>query len=394
MAIKGINFDRSLVTPLDEARILSTIMQGRSAVLSGFSYDSGGSNATSLMLKTGLAVVQGFAVKATDTAVDTTGLANAMRYLCLTIDLNQANVSSGTVGTSSYNVVYKQCRFDFLDEQTMIKQLATEDANGLHLIKDAKSVVSLPLYKAVFSQSGSLPAMTRINSSFFDGANAGSPDIGIAARCEPFNHFLNKVAVQSIPLNGLANRPVSSTASQLTPYKLWQNERLVHTDPRALYAQNNIVVEKDGIYRIDIHGSINICDYTRPASGNSWRVGGRYFEFTCSRNNSADNLAEFGVPKHLPPEGTWNTRTLVGGYTYGVTEQAISATATVALFKGDNFFVQFKTAAPVADSSKNTSAITTTNTVGTSGTHLRNFSYTLERVGDLDGESFFGSGTF
>lgn len=397
MVLKGINFDRSLVTPHEEAKIISMIMMSRSAVIQGLDYDEGHSSATEVVLKAGLAVVQGYAVRVSsnpqgtsvdkDIAIDTTGLANVMKYLCVTIDLNQQNVPSGTVGTDSYAVQYKQCRFDFLDEATMIKQLATEDANNLHTPLNPIKVVSLPIYKAVFAQAGQLPTMTRINSSFLDGTNAGTTDIGIAARCEPFNHFLNKnVAAQSIPINGVANRPVSGTASQLTSYKLYQNERLVHTDPRSQFAPNNIVIEKDGVYRIDIHGSLNIANYTFPASPN-WRVGGRYFQIACARNNSADNLAEFGVPKHVPPVGTWTRRTLVGEYTAGMTEQAFSATATVSLFKGDNFFIQFETAAANANSALNASQ-------GTSGTHLRNFSYTLERVGDLDGQSFYGSGTF
>lgn len=397
MVLKGINFDRSLVTPNDEAKIISMIMMSRSAVIQGLSYNETTSSATEVVLDAGLAVVQGYAIRVTrtnagtgiqkDIAVDTTGLANVMKYLCITVDLNQQNVPTGTIGTNTYAVQYKQCRFEFLDEATMIKQLATEDLNSLHVPFQPLKVVSLPIYKAVFAQAGQLPTMTKINSSFLDGMNAGTSDIGIAARCEPFNHFLNKnVAAQSIPINGVANRPVSSTASQLTAYKYYQNERLVHTDPRAPFAANNIVIEKDGIYRIDLHGSLNIANYTFPASPN-WRVGGRYFQISCARNNSADNLAEFGVPKHVPPVGTWTRRTLVGEYTYGATEQAFSATATVSLFKGDNFFIQFETEAANASSALNASQ-------GTSGTHLRNFSYTLERVGDLNGDSFYGSGTF
>lgn len=397
MVLKGINFDRSLVTPNDEAKIISMIMMSRSAVIQGLSYNEPTSSATEVVLDAGLAVVQGYAIRVTrtnagtgiqkDIAIDTTGLANVMKYLCITVDLNQQNVPSGTVGTNTYAVQYKQCRFEFLDEATMIKQLATEDLNSLHVPFQPLKVVSLPIYKAVFAQAGQLPTMTKINSSFLDGMNAGTSDIGIAARCEPFNHFLNKnVAAQSIPINGVANRPVSSTASQLTAYKYYQNERLVHTDPRATFAANNIVIEKDGVYRIDLHGSLNIANYTFPASPN-WRVGGRYFQISCARNNSADNLAEFGVPKHVPPVGTWTRRTLVGEYTAGMTEQAFSATATVSLFKGDNFFIQFETAAANASSALNASQ-------GTSGTHLRNFSYTLERVGDLNGDSFYGSGTF
>lgn len=398
MVLKGINFDRSLVTPHEEAKIISMIMMSRSAVIQGLDYDEGHSSATEVVLKAGLAVVQGYAVRVSsnpqgtsvdkDIAIDTTGLANVMKYLCVTIDLNQQNVPSGTVGTDTYAVQYKQCRFDFLDEATMVKQLATEDANNMHTPLNPIKVVSLPIYKAVFAQAGQLPTMTRINSSFLDGMNAGTTDIGIAARCEPFNHFLNKnVQAQSIPINGVANRPVSSTASQLTAYKLYQNERLVHTDPRSQFAANNIVIEKDGVYRIDVHGSLNIANYTFPASGNNWHIGGRAFEITCNRNNSADNLAEFGVPKHVPPVGTWNVRTLVGEMTVGVTEQAFSATATVSLFKGDNFFLQFKTGNTATTGALNSSQ-------GTSGTHLRNFSYTLERVGDLNGQSYYGSGTF
>lgn len=393
MVLKGINFDRSIVTPENEASILDLAMQNRSGVLDGMTIDILNTTSNQLALFHGTAVLQGYGIEITraangapDVLIDTTGQSNKTMLLCLTIDLNQVNVPSGTVGTNNYTVDYKQIRLEFLDVPTLLKQYWRD--HSLHDLVDPRRVISMPLYWITFGQTGTTPKYEQIKSNYIDGGNSGNPAYGIAARCENFNHFINKVAVQSIPINGVANRPVSSTASQLTNYRVWRNPYLCSQDPRDTFAPNNLVIEEDGIYRIDISGSINIANYTFPASGNSWRVGGRYFEITCARNSSANNLAEFGAEQHLPPSGVWTTRTLVGEYTAGMTEQAFSAVATISLFKGDNFFLQFKTGTNTSsDSAYN-------NGYGTSGTHLRNFSYTLERVGDLNGTAYYDNGTF
>lgn len=404
MVLKGINFDRSHVTPEDDAIIVDTLLRGRSGVLPmkttdglpPFYYDTAKSTSTTVALGVGLLAIQGYMIQATPNlfgaslTVDTTGLANVTKYLCATVDLNQQNTPTGTIGTASYAVTYKQCRFEFLDLNVMTAQYARLAQINLHQANNPLRVASLPLYKAQFGSAGSLPIMTRIDSSFIESGVSGNPDNGIAARSAACNIYLNKTNVNRLPLSGNYLQP-SGTGTATTPLRHYLNPTLVQQDSRSAFT-DLIVIQKDGLYRFDINGSLNNCGFNPPVTPN-WQPYGRYFEINLRRNNDTDNLVEFGLPK-TNPQNAWGATRLFGANTTGQSEMQINGSVTVALFRGDSLSLAFNTETPNNTLASNPSAINITSKTGTAGTHLRNFSYSMERIGDLNSEQYGTSGAF
>lgn len=392
MVLKGINFDRSLVTPDELAAVIDKITGGRSCVLQGMKFTPS-SASLSIGLTAGMLVIQGYAIQATPAGglesitISTAGIANTTKYLCATIDLNQTNIASGSVGTNTYKVDYKQVRFEFLDESVVRAQHA--DYNNMHdaFVLNPKRVVSLPLYKAVFTSSGTLPVMTRCDESYFDSL-AGSQlntTSGMAYRCGQYEHVLKKTANQDIPLT----KTSQAGADVTTPLPfVWTRDSLVTQLPNSNY--DNLLIQKDGIYRFDISGDIFRSFYTPPATP-QWRVTGYGFEIQVFRTGGAQPT--WGDP-HTPPTGTWSAKSVFNGYTTGQDGMHFVGSTTMALYKGDQVAVRFATTAPTNANNTNKSAINPTTQTGNYATRLRHVEMSLELVQGFDYRNFMAGGAF
>lgn len=393
MAIKGINFDRSLVTPDELAAVLDKVTGGRSCVLQGLETQVS-QVANTVALQKGLLIIQGYAIQGTAEAggaasisVSTAGLANTTKYLCATVDLVRTNVATGTVGTTSYKVTYNQVRFEFLDESVVRAQHA--DVVNVHdsFVVNPKRIVSLPLYKAVFTAAGVAPDMTRCDESYFDSLAGGQLNTtsGMAYRCGGYEHVLKKVASQDIPLTKTSQAGADVTTP--LPY-VWLRDSMAVQRPNVPY--DNIVIQKDGIYRFDITGDIFRPFYTAPASPN-WKITGYSYSFQILRTGGAQPT--WGDP-HNAPTGTWSAKEIILGYTTGQDAIHFTGTTTVALYKGDAVAVRFNTTAPTGSASTNKSAINPTTSTGANATKIRHMEMSLEFVQGFDYRNFMTGGSF
>lgn len=376
--LKGLNFDRSLVTPEDDATIYSLLGNNRSQVLKGLTIDAAHTNTSAVALTAGLAVIQGYIIKATTdgttpaVSVSVAGLQNVERYLCATVDLNKANVPTGTVGTTSYAVDYQQIRFEFLDLATVKAQL--DDTVNLHDLANPARIVSMPLYKLTFGATSDITATEQIYSRYPTGTVAGNPDVGVAMLMSNIEHFLAKNAADvRIPLSG-----ARQSNNGMVPFDSLLNRRFLGPDLRSGFT-DCLNVQQDGVYQVHVSGTLKNGNFDMPAAGNKYRIGGKAYDIVLKLVN--DQSDEFGN-RHIPPTANLRNVSIVSEYTNGLIAQAFSGTVTVPMYKGDNMSLHFLTTAGNAGAI-NATAITTAG-----ATSIMNYRTQIERVSDLDGYAF------
>lgn len=380
--LKGLNFDRSLVTPEDDATIYSLLGNNRSQVLKGLTIDAAHTNTSAVALTAGLAVIQGYIIKATvdgtnpAVSVSVAGLQNVERYLCATVDLNQANVPTGTVGTTSYAVDYQQIRFEFLDLATLKAQL--DDTVNIHDLTNPARIVSMPLYKLTFGATSDITAQEQIYSRYPTGTVAGNPDVGVGLLTPHLNVYLTKnMADIRIPLQTAAQG-----SNGMQPFDVVMNRRFFAPDTRSGFV-DLINCQQDGVYQVHVSGTLKNGNFDLPVAGNKYRIGGKLYEITLKLVN--DQSDEFGN-RHIPPTANLRNVTIVSEYTNGLIAQAFSGTVTVPMYKGDNVSVHLLT------TSGNGGAVNATAITNAGATQLMNYRTEIERVSDLDGYAFGAGG--
>ncbi|WP_413523120.1 hypothetical protein [Lactococcus raffinolactis] len=151
MTLQGYQFDKAKVTPESDAQLYSYLAQSSdNKVISGLTATAAGLN---VYVASGKALVQGRLVEVTQQH-QLTAQANKTGYVCITIDLTQNNISTGTPGTSGYSPVNNQLRLELVDV------LNQQDLNSGGLI------YTFPLYSYV--STGTTISIKKIKNSFTD----------------------------------------------------------------------------------------------------------------------------------------------------------------------------------------------------------------------------------
>ena len=149
MTLQGYQFDKAKVTPEADAQLYSYLAQSSdNKVISGMTATATGLN---VYVATGKALVQGRLVEVTQQH-QLTAQANKSGYVCITIDLTQTNISTGTPGTSNYLPINNQLRLE------LVETLNRQDLNNGGLI------YTFPLYSYI--STGATVTLTKISFSF------------------------------------------------------------------------------------------------------------------------------------------------------------------------------------------------------------------------------------
>ena len=149
MALQGYQFDKAKVTPEADAKLYSYLAQASdNKVISGLTATATGLN---VYVSTGKALVQGRLIENSQ-QMQLTAQANKSGYVCITIDLTQTNISTGTPGTRNYLPVNNQLRLE------LVETLNRQDLNNGGLI------YTFPLYSYI--STGATVTLTKISFSF------------------------------------------------------------------------------------------------------------------------------------------------------------------------------------------------------------------------------------
>lgn len=149
MTLQGYQFDKAKVTPEADAQLYSYLAQSSdNKVISGMTATSTGLN---VYVASGKALVQGRLVEVTQRH-QLTAQANKTGYVCITVDLTQNNISTGTPGTSNYAPVNNQLRLE------LVEALNQQDLGSGGLI------YTFPIYS--YASTGTSVTLTKIDKSF------------------------------------------------------------------------------------------------------------------------------------------------------------------------------------------------------------------------------------
>ena len=159
MTLQGYQFDKAKVTPESDAQLYSYLAQSSdNKVISGMTATATGLN---VYVASGKALVQGRLVE-NGQQMQLTAQANMSGYVVVTIDLTQSNTATGTPGTSDYEPVNNQLRFE------LVGQLNRQDLNNGGLI------YTFPLYS--YTTTGTSVVLTKDSKSF--PTNSWSGELG------------------------------------------------------------------------------------------------------------------------------------------------------------------------------------------------------------------------
>ena len=161
MTLQGYQFDKAKVTPESDAQLYSYLAQSSdNKVISGMTATATGLN---VYVASGKALVQGRLVEVTQQH-QLTAQANKTGYVCITVDLTQNNISTGTPGTSGYSPVNNQLRLE------LVNVLNQQDLNSGGLI------YTFPLYSYV--STGTSVALTKLERNYYKATESTIIDLG------------------------------------------------------------------------------------------------------------------------------------------------------------------------------------------------------------------------
>lgn len=154
MAITGYQFDRAKVTVKADASLYYFLSDKRNIVFNNIGNNLNvTAEGMNVNIDTGQALIQGRLIEITASETITIP-SNTEGYVCITIDLNQINTSSGTPGQSDYQFVIGQLKTEF------VTSLIQQDLNN------NGTIYNFPLAK-VTSTDNSI-SITKVNSSYED----------------------------------------------------------------------------------------------------------------------------------------------------------------------------------------------------------------------------------